>query len=116
MRFEDFSYGSLTVDGKLYSYDLVLDRGEVRKRRKKPSKQFKARFGHTPVSVAEDIPWRCHRLLIGTGVDGALPVMPEVEAEARRRKVALEPMPTEAAVDLLNQHPADTNAILHITC
>ena len=116
MRFEDFSYGSLTVDGRLYSFDLVLDRGEIRKRRKKRSKQFRSAYGHTPVSVAEELPWRCRQLVIGTGVEGALPVMPEVEEEARRRRVKLRVLPTEQALAFLNQHPAETNAILHVTC
>ena len=42
-------------------------------------------YGHTPLSAAEDIPWQCRRLVIGTGADGALPVMKEVHEQARRR-------------------------------
>ena len=60
-------------------------RGRVRKRRKGPSKPFRQPFGHTPVSLAEDIPWRCGRLVVGSGIDGALPVMHEV-TEARRSR------------------------------
>ena len=51
MRFEDFSFGSIRIDGVTYNYDLVIDRGEIRKRKKKPSKQFRDAFGHTPLSV-----------------------------------------------------------------
>ena len=36
-------------------------------------------------SVSKDIPWRCRRLVIGTGA-GALPVMEGVKREAQRRK------------------------------
>ena len=32
MRFEDFSFGSIRIDGVTYNYDLVIDRGEIRKR------------------------------------------------------------------------------------
>jgi hypothetical protein len=28
-------------------------------------------YGHTPLSIAEDIPWRCRRLVVGTGADSA---------------------------------------------
>jgi hypothetical protein len=116
MRFEDFSFGSLGIDGVTYSHDLVIDRGEVRKRKKKPSKVFREQFGHTPLSVAEEIPWKCRRLVIGTGANGALPVMKEVEREAERRKVELLLLPTSKAIAFLNEQPEDTNAILHITC
>jgi hypothetical protein len=62
---------------------IVIDRGRIRKRKKKPSKRFRDRFGHTPLSIEEEIPWKCRRLVIGTGT-GALPVMEEVNREAHR--------------------------------
>ena len=108
--------GRLKVDGKKYTTDVVLDRGELRQRKKKPSRPFRDRFGHTPVSPAEAIPWGCKRLVIGTGIQGRLPVMDEVAAEARRRGVELVTCPTPEAVQLLRENPAETNAILHVTC
>ncbi len=42
--------------------------------------------------------------------------MDEVRSEARRRKVELIILPTEEAMELLNQHADNTNAILHVTC
>lgn len=116
MRFTDFSFGSLRVDGETYEYDLVIDRGAIHKRDKKPSKQFRAELGHTPLSIEEKIPWKCSRLVIGTGAYGALPVMKEVKEEAKRRKVELVALPTAKAVAFLNDDPRDTNAILHVTC
>ena len=88
MHFESFSFGSIRIDGKTYEHDVVIDRGHIGKRKKKPSKKFRDAFGHTPLSVGEDIPWRCRRLVIGTGT-GALPVMEEVKREAQRRKIRL---------------------------
>ena len=90
MRFEEFSFGSVRIDGMTHQYDVVIDRGDVRKRKKKPSKKFREAFGHTPLSVKEDIPWKCRRLVVGTGAYGALPVMEELKE--------------------------CTNAILHVTC
>ncbi len=115
MRFEDFSFGSLRIDGVTYSHDVVIDRGEVRKRKKKPSKKFRNRFGHTPLSVEEKIPWECRRLVVGTGT-GALPVMDEVKREAKRRKIKLLVLPTAQAIEVLEQENDDTNAVLHVTC
>ena len=115
MKFEGFSFGSIRIDGVTYEHDVVIDRGEIRKRKKKPSKRFRGEFGHTPLSLEEEIPWACRRLVIGTGT-GALPVMETVKDEAKRRKIKLLILPTVEAIEELKQHPRDTNAILHVTC
>ena len=83
MKFQQFSFGQIRIDGVGYGYDVVIDRGEICKRKKKLSKKFRDRFGHTPLSLEEEIPWKCRRL-VGTG-SGALPVMDEVRREAKRR-------------------------------
>jgi hypothetical protein len=116
MRFGDFSFGSIRIDGVRWESDVVIDRGEVRKRKKRASKQFRDEFGHTPLSVQEDIPWKCQRLVIGTGAYGRLPVMKEVEREAERREVELLVVPTSEAIQVLAKDAADTNAVLHVTC
>jgi hypothetical protein len=72
VRFQGFTFGSVRIDGITYEHDVVIDRGQVSKRKKKPSKKFRAEFGHTPLSLAEKIPWKCRRLVVGTGT-GALP-------------------------------------------
>ena len=115
MKFQQFSFGQIRIDGTEYGYDVVIDRGKVGKRKKKASKKFREAFGHTPLSLEEEIPWKCRRLVVGTG-EGALPVMDEVKREAERRKVELLILPTEEAMKLLNQHVEKTNAILHVTC
>jgi hypothetical protein len=115
MRFEKFSFGSIRIDGTTYDHDVVIDRGEVRRRKKKPSKEFRGAFGHTPVSAKEAIPWKCRRLVIGTGT-GALPVMDEVKREAKKRKIKLVILPTKEAIKELKKETAATNAILHVTC
>jgi len=116
VRFESFSFGFIMIDGVTYDYDLVIDRGEIRKRKKRASKQYRAAYGHTPLSIKEDIPWHCRRLVVGTGAQGALPVMDEVLLEAQRRKVELLSVPTEEAIAILNGRGKATNAILHVTC
>ncbi|MBV9273626.1 MAG: hypothetical protein JO333_07010 [Verrucomicrobia bacterium] len=115
MAFEAFSFGSIRINGTSYEHDVVIDRGTIRKRDKKPSKKFRENFGHTPLSAEERIPWKCHRLVIGTG-GGALPVMKELKQEARRREVELIVVPTEEAIRILKEGSKDTNAILHVTC
>jgi hypothetical protein len=116
VRFTDYTFGSVRVDGVTYDHDLIIDGGKIRKRKKGASKRFRGEFGHTPLSTAEDIPWRCRRLVIGTGADGALPVMEQVREVARRRKVDLVVLPTAEAIGVLDETIEHTNAVLHLTC
>jgi hypothetical protein len=116
MRIDRFKFGTIRIDGETYEQDVVIDRGRVRVRKKKPSKQFRDDFGHTPLSVEEKIPWKCTRLVVGTGAHGSLPVMPAVVKEAKRRGVAITALPTQKAIALLRHADPDTNAVLHITC
>jgi len=116
MRIDGYAFGSIRINGVDYEHDVVIARGRVRKRKKRPSKPFRDAFGHTPLSVEEDIPWECRRLVVGTGASGALPVMDEVTAEAARREVTLVTVPTPEAIRMLEDDPEDTNAILHVTC
>lgn len=116
MRIDQFTFGSIRIDGVIYEHDVMIARGRVRKRKKKSSKPFRGAFGHTPLSMKENIPWDCRRLVVGTGADGALPVMDEVKREAARREVALVTVPTREAIRVLQAEPKDTNAILHVTC
>jgi hypothetical protein len=116
MRIEDFSFGRITIDGVAYEHDVIIDHGHVRKRSKKPSKKFRDRFDHTPLSAAEDLPWKCRRLVIGTGAHGNLPVMDDVRREAARRDVQLIVLSTRKAIEALRKTSGHTNAVLHVTC
>ncbi len=116
MQFKHFEFGVIDIDGVTYEHDLVLDRGEIHRRKKKASRQFRETFGHTPLSIEEDIPWKCDRLVVGTGAYGRLPVMDDVIREARDRGVKLIVLPTAEAIKVLEKRPKKTNAVLHVTC
>ena len=45
MRFQKFSFGAIRIDGITHEHDVIIDRGQVRKRKKKPSKKFRGDFG-----------------------------------------------------------------------
>jgi hypothetical protein len=116
MQFTHFAFGVIDIDGVTYEYDLVVDRGEIHRRKKKASKKFREKFGHTPLSIQENIPWKCTRLVIGTGAYGRLPVMNDVRREARDRRIELVVLPTAEAIKVLQKHAKKTNAVLHVTC
>ena len=110
-------FGEIEVEGRRYKHDVVIDGGKVRKRKKGPSKQFREKFGHTPLSAGERIPWAGKRLIVGTGAYGALPVMDEVLVEAKRRGIEVISKPTLEACRLLEElKKIQAYAILHCTC
>jgi hypothetical protein len=110
-------FGEIEVEGKRYTHDVVIDGGKVRKRKKGPSKQFRERFGHTPLSAEEEIPWGGKRLIVGTGAHGGLPVMDEVLAEAKRRGIEVIAAPTLKVCQLLEDvKKGQAYAVLHCTC
>jgi hypothetical protein len=117
MKARLLGFGDIEFDGKRYDTDVVIEHGQVRRRHKKPSKPYRDRFGHTPLSAEESIPWGGSRLVVGTGADGRLPIMAEVYDEAARRNVEIVAMPTEAACRLIaDLELGDVNAVLHVTC
>ena len=95
-------FGEIEVEKQRYEYDVVIEAGKVRKRKKGPSKRYRGQAGHTPLSIEEKIPWGGNQLIVGTGTYGRLPVMPEVQEEARRRGIKLVVVPTEEACQLLS--------------
>jgi hypothetical protein len=116
MEFGRYVFGSIEIDDVTYEHDVVIESGRIRKRKKGPSKSLRGRYGHTPLTAAEDIPWSCRRLVLGIGASGSLPVTDDVIAEAERRGVELVVMPTVEAIEHLRGSGADTNGILHVTC
>jgi hypothetical protein len=112
-----YEFGRITIDGVVYDHDVVIEAGEIRKRRKGPSKPRREEFGHTPLTVEEEIPWTGKRLWIGTGASGLLPVAEELRREARRRGIDLLVATTPVLVERINRGlPAGTSLILHVTC
>jgi hypothetical protein len=114
-RFIDF--GEIEIDGQRYDYDVVIDDGKIRKRKKKPSKAYREQYGHTPLSADEEIPWGGKRLIIGTGAYGKLPIMREILDEAKQRGVEIVAVPTDEACKLISrEEDKKIRALLHVTC
>jgi len=114
MKVKKLSFGSINIDGKNYFKDIVIQKGKIKKRKKKESKKFRGRFGHTPLSILENIPWDCKKLIIGTGHNSALPVMNEVKEKAKKKGVELVLVSTPDAILYINEK--NTNFILHLPC
>jgi hypothetical protein len=114
MVVKDLSFGSITINGVNYEKDIIIDSGIVKKRKKAKSKKYRDRFGHTPLSPDENIPWNCEYLIIGNGHSSAMPVMEEVYYTALQRGVKLKVISTPEAIKHIND--PETNFVLHLTC
>ncbi len=85
--------------------------------RRSRSKAYRDRYGLTPLSPDEKIPWSASRLIVGTGASGQLPIMPELYQEAQRRGVEVVALPTEEACRLLSGTGwREAAAVIHVTC
>src|SRR5438128_11976939 len=110
-------FGEIEVEGKRYTHDVVIDGGKVKKRKKGPSKQFREKFGHTPLSAGEEIPWGGKRLVVGTGAHGALQVMEEDLEEAKRRGIEVLGATASEVCEMLEEvQQRQAYAILHCKC
>ncbi len=117
MKAKWIAFGEVEIEGRRYTSDVVIEAGKVEKRRKKPSKQYRDEYGHTPLSAEERIPWGGSQLIVGTGEFGSLPIMPAVRAEAGRRGIEIVAAPTKEALQLLRDFDAeDVYAVVHVTC
>jgi hypothetical protein len=117
MKVRLVDFGLVEIDGQTYDYDVLVERGRVSPRHKKASKPQRDRYGHTPLTTAEPLPWHCRQLIVGTGAEGRLPVTPEVIEEAGRRGIELLMLPTaEACARLSTADLEETAAVIHVTC
>jgi len=115
MNVDELVFGRITINGQLYTQDVVItNSSSVEFRKKGSSRALKSRYGHTPITTAENIPWNCQTLVIGTGMNGKLVVTEEVRARAQEMGIQLIVKRTPAAIAHINDKK--TNLVLHITC
>ena len=117
MKVRLLGFGSIDVDGREYEHDIVIEGGRVREAREEALEAVSTRLrAHTTVG-RRGAPWGGSELIVGTGVHGSLPVMPEVAEEAGRRGVRLTAIPTADACRLIaGLDSREVRAVLHVTC
>src|SRR5207237_9443302 len=97
--------------------DLVAVGGKERNGKKAPYQQVREKYGHTALSVGDEMPGGGQRAIVGTGAHGAVPVMDEGLAEAKRRGIEVISAPTSEVCGLLEEvKKGQAYAILHCTC
>lgn len=113
LRVDDLKVGRISINGHAYGRDIVITNNKaITLRESRSSDALKERYGHTPMTTAENIPWSCEQLVIGTGVQSRIFIMEEVRVRAHEMGVKLVSMPTAQAIKHIND--PRTNLILHI--
>ena len=54
-------FGAILIGGERFDHDVVVEADRVRRRKKGPSKPYRNRYGHTPLSPHEEVPWSALR-------------------------------------------------------
>jgi hypothetical protein len=117
-KIDDVWFGSITIEGKRYEYDIIIRlSGKVRKRRKALSK---AVYGTShKISLAEIKELyrkKVERLVIGTGHEDQVRLSDEAAAYLTERQCAVDLKPTPEAIQYWNEVEGKVLGLFHVTC
>jgi hypothetical protein len=111
-------FGSITVAGTLFEYDVVirLD-GQVKKRKKKLSKEVYGTSHVISLDEARQVYEEgAERLIVGAGQYGMVKLSDEAAGYFQRKKCRVELLPTPQAVGAWNEAEGAVIGLFHITC
>ncbi len=108
-----FQFGSIVIDGKAYSSDVIVTyKGKV--------KEAKTKLRHLLKDELFELLFeRPEIVLIGTGEDGLMKVSEDAKAFAVERKIEVLALPTLEAVAKFNELVKAGKAVVayfHVTC
>jgi hypothetical protein len=117
-KIDKTKFGSITISGKKYDYDVLirLD-GKVIKRKKKLSKQ---EYGTSHIlSLAEaEFAYEkgAEKLFIGSGQEGMLKLSDEAVSFFDKKGCKVMLLPTTEAILVWNKAKSPSIGLFHITC
>jgi hypothetical protein len=117
-KIDSTSFGSITVDGNTYEYDILIRlNGMIEKREKKLSKELYGTSHKISLQEAKYIyEDGTEKIIIGTGQTGFVKLSEEAEDFFRRNKCGVELLPTPWAIERWNGLEGRVTAMFHITC
>lgn len=113
MRISSYSFGRITVDGEIYTQDLIIFPGHIR------SSWWRQQGHSLSVNDLEEVMAAPPDLLIvGTGYSGVMKVPEETISELQSRGIEVQVKKTTAAVTAFNEAPEGRKVVaaLHLTC
>src|SRR5713226_7609457 len=111
-------FGSITIEGLVFSYDvMILPNGEVKKRKKKLSKAI---YGTSHILSLDEAKYvyekGIERLIIGTGQYGNVRLSDEAADYFKRKQCRVDLEPTPTAIQTWNEARGAIVGLFHITC
>jgi len=117
-KIDSTSFGSITVDGKIFDHDIIIRlNGQVEKREKALSKEL---YGTSHKVSLEEAKYiyedGTEKIIIGTGQTGFVELSEEAEDFFIERKCGIELFPTPWAIERWNGLEGRITAMFHVTC
>jgi hypothetical protein len=118
MKIDSTDFGSITIDGKRYQFDVVIRlSGEIVKRKKGLSKKY---YGTSHVISKDEAKFLfeegCKELVLGTGQYDSVRLSQEAADYFDRKRCKVIAQPTPAAIDLFNESKKEKVGLFHVTC
>ena len=118
MKIEGTEFGSITIDGKSYQFDVIIRlSGEIVKRKKKLSKR---QYGTSHMISKDEAKFvyedGCRELVLGTGQDDNVRLSEEAAEYFDRKGCKVIARPTPAAIDAFNESGKRKVGLFHVTC
>lgn len=117
-KIDSTRFGSITVDGETYDYDIMIRlSGEIEKRKKKLSKE---RYGTShiisPEEAEELYEKGCGKLIIGTGQEDNVRLSEEARRYLDEHEVTCILESTPRAITTWNESKGAKIGLFHVTC
>jgi len=118
MRIESTEFGSITIDGKCYDFDVVIRMsGEIAKRKKKLSKKY---YGTSHMISKDEAKFvyekGCDQFILGTGQYGNVKLSKEAAEYFDKKHCEVIAQPTPKAINSFNKSEKDRIGLFHVTC
>ncbi|MBI2961530.1 MAG: hypothetical protein HYY28_14550 [Betaproteobacteria bacterium] len=118
MKIDSTEFGSITIDGKTYDFDVVIRlSGEIVKRKKKLSKKI---YGSSHTISKEEAKFvyekGSERLILGTGQDDNVRLSKEAAEYFEKKGCKVIAQPTPEAIGTFNHSKKETVGLFHVTC
>jgi hypothetical protein len=118
MRIEATEFGSITIDGRTYEFDVIIRlSGEVSKRKKKLSKKVYGTSHKISKDEARFVYEKgCKELVLGTGQEDSVRLSKDAAEYFEKKGCKVIAQPTPDAIDTFNRSRQDTVGLFHVTC
>jgi hypothetical protein len=113
-------FGSITVGGTVFRYDVIVrPDGRVKRRKKKLSKNV---YGTSHMISRQEAKYvrkqarHADRLIVGTGQYGNVELSPEAAAYLKRKMCRVVLAPTPKAIGIWGKGGGQAIGLFHVTC